>query len=147
MKLPLASGVLSATAAFHPGPASGASSGRFVLRVDRTFDRREQPSRSDEELEVDSYRDSAPSDRWLVVLRGPSLRVTELTLAEGVSAHLEGTEIASASPSRERRFELRATNFGALGGRFVIRGDEAELTIYGGDVPIVASERGLLIPR
>lgn len=146
MKLPLATGVLSAAVAFQPGSASVASSGRFVLRVDRTFDRREQPLHPTDDLAEGSYRDTAPSDRWLVVLRGSTVRVTELTLAEGVSAHLEGFEISSTA-SHGRRYELRATNFGALGGRLVLRGDEAELTIFGGDVPIIASERGLLVPR
>jgi hypothetical protein len=53
---------------------------------------------------------------------------------------------ATPGPSCSRR--SRTIGRGAFaGGRFVVRGDEAELALYGSGVPVAASERGELVAR
>jgi hypothetical protein len=115
------------------------------LRVDRTFDQREQPSTPAQELRSESYRAAPPTDRWVVSIEGAKLVLTAIDPASAQgSVRLEGREMPSVYTG-ERRFELDEGAF--AGGRFVIRGDEAELTMFGSGVPVVSSERGKLVVR
>jgi hypothetical protein len=146
MKLPLATGLLSA-AIFAGGCATSSGAGtattRYVMRVDRTFDRSGQPQMPSEELTADSYRSGPPADRWDVSIEGSRVILTPIGQAPGGVTRLEGNETAGVPG--ERRFELHEGAF--AGGRFVVRGDEAELTMFGSGVPIVSSERGKLVGR
>lgn len=143
MKLPLASGVLSSAAVFDSKPAMPSACGRWVMRVDRAFDRKDQPA-SGHQLPPDSYRELVPSDRWEVTLNGSNVRVRQLDCPRESAAELDGSE--SASVNGVRYFELRTITWGGMtGGRFVLRGSEAELTLFGSDVPVVLSERGPLV--
>ena len=148
MKLPLATGVLSAAILAGCTPVLAAN-GRFVLRVDRTFDRKAQPSLPVEELSGEAYREGAPADRWDVVIEGARIVLTEMDNLSGFGRRLEGWEDAPApeiARRGERRFHLGTGGLGES-GRFVLRGDEAELTLYGAGVPVLMSERGKLLPR
>lgn len=157
MKLPLATGCLSASG--FPGVGMSSPNGRFVFRVDRRFDRLRQPPFPMENLPGDRYLEAAPTDRWDVVIDQGAILLRELTPEGSVGRRFEGQESVGTSSSkirlrmdpvlddrRERRFDLGT---GALGetGRFVIWGDEAELTIYGSGAPILLSERGRLVLR
>lgn len=133
MKLPLATGVLSGT----PPPAPLVR----LLRVDRIWDRAEQPRFPDDELPDSSYRSlgDEPSfvKQWEVTVDGD-----QVILVSGVQ-RLRGRETSNVF--NERRFEI--TEGSSVGGRFVMRGEDAEITLFGSGVPIRSSERGKLIPR
>ena len=131
-----------------PGSASSLptpAAGRYVMRVDRVWGRTTQPARPDDELPPESYRAEAPADRWEVTLEGSRVVLTPVSPSNGGPRRLEGAETAPAAGATERRFELGPGAF--AGGRFVLRGDEAELTMFGSGVPIVSSERGTLVAR
>jgi hypothetical protein len=110
------------------------AAGDYLLRVDRTWER---PA-SDRGLEDADYREHAARDAYAVTLEGDS--VTLVALA-GEKQTLHGKR--TSSEEGEERFELDAF----AGGYLLLRGGEAELTILGSGVPIVSSERGILIPR
>lgn len=133
MKLPLATGVLSGT----PPPAPLIC----ALRVDRIWDRTEQPHLPDDDLPDTSYRSlgDEPSfvKQWEVTVDGDQLVMTS------GNQRLRGRETSNVF--NERRFEI--TDGAVAGGRFVMRGTDAEITLFGSGVPVVSSERGKLIPR
>jgi hypothetical protein len=124
---------------------SGPQTGRYVMRVDRTFNRSAQPALPSDELAATSYLPTTPVDHWHVTIRGARVELTAIGESYGsaMPARLAGTETTGAA--NERRFALDEGAF--AGGHFVIRGDEAELTIYGSGVPVVSSERGTLVAR
>jgi hypothetical protein len=143
MKLPLATGLLSA-AVLAGGCATGSGANkRWVLRVDRKLERGAQPPTPDDELPPESYRSAPPVDRWEVSIEGDRVVLTAIGEAPTGARRLVGTETAGVPG--ERRFEIRDGAF--AGGRFVVRGDEAELTVFGSGVPVVSSERGKLLGR
>jgi len=127
MKLPLA------TISAVNGASSGTFrvGGRYVLRVDRRFAAARQAVAADR-LAAEHYVDASPVDRWDVAIDGPYVvlrdRVREATL--------EGRELVRGG--LERRFDLGR-------GHFVVRGDDAELTLYDAGSPVVWSERGTLV--
>ena len=121
--------------------ACGATS-RYVMRVDRQFDRAAQPPSPHQELAGQTYRAEAPTDRWEVSIDGPRLTLVAIGTHATNVTKLEGREVASKAG--ERRFDLQGA---VAGGRFVLREGEAELTLYGSGVPVVSSERGRLLPR
>jgi len=131
MKLGLATGVLSST----PPPAPMIC----LLRVDRVFDAKgsEQPRLPNDDLPETAYALASPSDRWEVVIDGE-----QLTLVAG-ERRLDGRETSNVFG--ERRFEI--TGGSLAGGRFVLHGQDAELTLYGSGIPVASSERGKLVPR
>ncbi|MBX3228685.1 MAG: hypothetical protein KIT84_08535 [Labilithrix sp.] len=129
MKLPLATAVLSST----PPPAPTLC----VLRVDRVFDASEQPRLPNDDLPDTSYVPTPAIDRWEVTIDGE--QVTLVTEA----LRLEGRETSNVFG--ERRFEI--TSGAPKGGRFVVHGVDAELTLFGGNEPVASSERGKLVPR
>ena len=141
MKLPLATGLLSAAVL----AGCGGSTTQYVMRVDRMYDRSaaQQPQVPPEELAPESYRPAAPADRWQVVIRGSKVVLTAIGEHPTKVTRLEGKEVPSGRPE-ERRFDLE----GVLGGgRFLVHGDDAELTLFGSGVPVVSSERGKLVTR
>ena len=141
MKLPLATGLLSA--AVLAGCAG--SSTQYVMRVDRMYDRSalQQPQVPSDEIPPESYRPAGPADRWQVVIEGPKVVLTAIGEHPTKLTRLEGKEVPSGRPE-ERRFDLE----GVLGGgRFLVHGDDAELTLFGSGVPVVSSERGKLVTR
>lgn len=142
MKLPLATVLLSA--AVMGGCGGSTTAGRYVMRVDRAYDRGSQSELPSDDLPPESYHPMPPSDRWDVTIDGS--RVVLVPIGQehpGGVKRLEGKETSSAGG--ERRFEIREGAF--AGGLFVMRGDEAELTMFGSGVPIVSSERGKLVSR
>jgi hypothetical protein len=114
---------------------------QYVMRVDRTYDRSVQPETPAAELGADRYRAETPADRWEVALDGPKVTLSAIGEHPSSVKRLEGKETSNAGG--ERRFDLD----GFAGGRFVLKGDDAELTMFGSGVPIVSSERGKLVPR
>jgi hypothetical protein len=112
------------------------------MRVDRTFDRKAQPTLDSDELPPDSYREGAPADRWEIAIDGSRIVLTPIGASFGGVRQLEGHE--ESGGSGERRFAIGNGGLGST-GRFVLRGDEAELTIFGSGVPVVLSERGKLL--
>jgi hypothetical protein len=139
MKLSLAAGLLSAALLL----ACGGATSRFVMRVDRTFDRTaaQQPRLPSEELPSESFRPETPVDRWEVAIDGSKIVLTSIGEHPTKVSRLEGKEVPSAR-SEERRFDLDGA---PAGGRFLVRGDSAELTLFGAGVPVVSSERGKLV--
>lgn len=133
MKLPLATGVLSSV----PPPAPMIC----LFRVDRVWDRAEQPRLQNDDLPDTSYRgfgeEASYAKLWEVMVDG-----AEVVLVCG-KTRLRGRE--SSNVFNERRFELTEGAF--AGGRFVMRGEDAEITIFGSGVAVVSSERGKLVPR
>jgi hypothetical protein len=155
MKLPLATGILSA--AILVGGCGGATTstsgtgsstaGHYVMRVDRTYDKSQQPTGPSDTLPDESYRERAPADRWEIAIEGNRVVLTEIGSPSGIAdRRLEGT-LAPESTNTERRFELGDGKLGGGNGRLILRGDEAELTIFGSGVPILMSERGKLLTR
>lgn len=145
MKHLVMSGCLLAVAALA-ACTSGGSGGRYLMRVDRTFDRGAlpQPSAPDAVLPGESYRTTPPADRWEVAIEGSTVVLTPIEAKPGFT-RMEGTENKATSTSGERHFDLGKGAF--AGGRFIVRGDDAELTVFGSGVPIVSSERGKLVTR
>ena len=141
MKLALAVGLLSAAVLF----ACTGSTNRYVMRVDRTYDRTsaEQRRLPSEDLPLESYRPAPPADRWEVAIEGSTVVLTAVGEHPTKVIRLEGKEVPSAGPG-ERRFDLDGA---PAGGRFLVRGDDAELTLFGSGVPVVSSERGKLVTR
>ena len=137
MKLPLATGVLSST----PPPAPLIC----WLRIDRIWDRKEQPRFPHDDLPDTSYRsfgdEASYAKQWDVTVDGDQVLLTS------GKQRLRGRE--TSNMFNERRFEITesqdARSF--AGGRFVMRGTDAEITLFGSGVPILSSERGKLIPR
>ena len=139
MKLPLATGLLSAAVL----AGCGGTTTQYVMRVDRMYDRSAEPQVPSEELPPESYRSAAPADRWQVVIDGSKVVLTAIGDHPTKLTRLEGKEVPSGRPD-ERRFDLD----GVLGGgRFLVHGDDAELTLFGSGVPVVSSERGKLVTR
>lgn len=141
MKLPLTTVLLSA--AVMGGCGGPTTAGRYVMRVDRTFDRSSQPELPSDELPPESYRPTPPSDRWDVTIEGSRVVLEPIGQARPGASRLEGKETSSGGG--ERRFTIEHGSF--AGGLFVMRGDEAELTMFGSGVPVVSSERGKLVSR
>ncbi|MBX3230480.1 MAG: hypothetical protein KIT84_02895 [Labilithrix sp.] len=136
-----------ALAACAGSSAPSSSTPRSVLVVDRTFDRARQPPSPSTDLPAASYQVVAPAERWTIAIDGDHVVLTPIGEGEA-RTRIEGRESGSgsgSSSSGERRFELTEGVF--AGGRFVLRGDEAELTIFGSGVPIVSSERGKIVAR
>ena len=129
MKLPLATGVLSSI----PPPAPMIC----ILRVDRVFDRVEQPRFPNDDLPDTSYKSVPNEDRWEVTVDGDQVFLTQK------EQRLRGRE--SSNVFGERRFDI--TEGSVAGGRFVLRGEDAELTLFGSGVAVVSSERGKLVSR
>jgi len=129
MKLGLATGVLSSI----PPPAPMICS----LRVDSVWDRAEQPRLPDDVLPDASYLAPDVPHSWEVTVDGE--HVTLVSSDE----KLRGRETSNVF--NERRFEITEGAF--AGGRFVMRGEDAELTLFGSGVPILWSARGKLVPR
>jgi hypothetical protein len=132
-------GVLAAVVALA---ACGGTTSRYVMRVDRSLDRSAQPLTPSGDLSEASYRAEAPVDRWEIVIEGSKVVLTALGEHPTHLQHIEGREVSGVS--KERRFDLEGA---PAGGRFVLRGDEAELTVFGSGVPVVSSERGKVVPR
>jgi hypothetical protein len=140
---------MQAACGAEPRPSSTAQGsspdGQYVLRVDRQLDREEQPDLPTSALPAEGYRALPPTDRWNVSIGGsrvvivPGDQPSDLGLTR-----IEGRETRSATAG-ERYFEI--TSGVPAGGRFTVRGEEAELTIFGSGVPVVSSERGRLITR
>jgi len=143
MKRALRSSLLSAALLV----ACGGSTGRYVMRVDRTFDRSasQQTQLPSEELPPESYRSAAPADRWEVAIDGSKLVLSAIGDHPTKLRRLEGHEVPSGR-SDERRFDLDLGGAPA-GGRFVVHGDAVELTLFGSGVPVISSERGKLVTR
>ena len=137
MRLALLALVLAACASSAPPPVPPA---RSVMVVDRTYMRdREREVAESDELPATSYKAVTPADRWNVAIEGASIVLTPIGKPQ---ARIEGVEKPGAKG--ERRFDLTSA---FAGGRFVLRGDDAELTIYGSGVPIISSERGKLVVK
>lgn len=139
MKLAHTTGLLSIALLL----ACGGSTSRYVMRVEQTFDRSasQLPQQPSEDIPSESYRSAAPSDRWDVTIDGSKV-VLSATGDHPTKIHrLEGREVPSGR-AEERRFDLDGA---PAGGRFLVRGDAAELTLYGSGVPVISSERGKLV--
>lgn len=153
MKLPLATGLLSATILACSGGTSnntGTTANKLVMRVDRSLDRSggaAQQKLVDDDIAADNYKPIAqPVDRWEVSIEGSHVILVPVTPLTSNQGQVEGVEITGdrVKPG-ERRFDLQKGVF--AGGRFVLRGDDAEVTMYGSGVPILSSERGKLIKK
>jgi len=156
MKLPLATGILSATImACSGGGTTTAPTGtsntntntnttasKLMMRVDRTLENKSAVKTQDD-LAAESYQVTAPVDRWEVSIEGSKVTLNPVTPSAAAQGPVEGVEVSPPTIPGERRFDLQKGVF--AGGRFVVRGDEGEVTIYGSGVPIVSSERGKLI--
>jgi hypothetical protein len=142
MKLPLVAGGALVTALLV---GCGGATSRYVMRVDQTFDRTaaQQPRLPSEDLPRESYRPETPVDRWEVAIDGSKILLTPIGEHPTKVSRLEGKEVPSAR-NEERRFDLDGA---PAGGRFLVRGDGAELTLFGSGVPVVSSERGKLVTR
>ena len=138
MKLAVIALLLAACASSAPPPATPA---RTVMVVDRTYDREQQQPDAPESVifPATSYKAVTPVDRWNVAIDGANIVLTSIEKAD---RRIEGKEVAGSSG--ERRFDLTSA---FAGGRFVLRGDDAEVTIYGSGVPIISSERGKLVVK
>ena len=147
MKLSFVIGLLSPILLLGFLGFGGGPTTRYVMRVDRTFDRTvaSQPGLPDDALPSESFRPEAPVDRWEVTIDGDKVVLTSIgehpTLRDAV--RLEG-KARSGGRTDERRFDLAGP---IAGGRFSVDGDSAELTLYGSGVPVISSERGKLVKR
>jgi hypothetical protein len=117
---------------------AGVTAPGWILRVDQTLERG-SAKLPDDPLTDASYRRVEPRDAYTVVVDGDQVTITPLDATKTpISGHRQpGTA--------EETFTLDLGVF--AGGRLVLRGARAELTIFGSGVPIVASERGALIRR
>jgi hypothetical protein len=123
--------------------ACSSATSRYVMRVDRSFDRSAQPLTPSGDLSEASYRAEAPADRWEIAIDGSKVVLTAIGEHPTRLQRLEGHEV-SGTAGKVRRFDLEGA---PAGGRFVLRDDEAELTVFGSGVPVVSSERGKVVPR
>lgn len=145
-----------ATTSSPSTPTMTTQAKHFTFRVDRTLDRSSGKAPSDE-LTASSYKPEAPADRWEITIEetdGGSERarviVSKIPASNEQMERFEGKEMTpsqrpKAAAASERWFDIDKGMF--AGGRFVMRGDEGELTTYGSGVPIVRSERGTLIAK
>jgi hypothetical protein len=153
MKLPLATGLLSAAIVACSGGSGTASTSttgsKLVMRVDRSFDRSSGTPGAkipDDDLPAETYKPIAqPIDRWEVTIEGSRVILVPVTPLHATQGQVEGVETTEKAKLGERRFDLQKGAF--AGGRFVLRGDDAEVTMYGSGVPVVSSERGKLIKK
>ena len=111
------------------------------LRIDRVWDPAEQPRFPHDDLPDTSYRrlpdEQSYPKQWDVTVDGDQVKLTFGTKT------LRGRE--TSNMFNERRFEI--TEGAMAGGRFVMRGTDAEITLFGSGVPVASSERGKLIAR
>jgi hypothetical protein len=112
------------------------------MRVDRAFDRAAAVA-SERDIPADRYKTIATIERWEVSFDGPNVTLVPITPIHPTQGKIAGTEVSVTAG--ERRFALGTGAF--AGGRFVVRGDRAEITLYGSGVPIISSELGTLVPR
>jgi hypothetical protein len=154
MKLPLATGLLSATIIACTGGGSNTANtnttaNKLVMRVDRSLDKGGNPAQKfpDDDIAAESYKPiGQPVDRWEVSIEGSHVILVPVTPLTSNQGQVEGVETTDKAKPGERRFDLQKGVF--AGGRFVLRGaDDAEVTMYGSGVPIVSSERGKLIKK
>ena len=120
--------------------------GAWDLRVDRVWDSRSKNVSSPSDALADSdFRpvSGGPTYRVVVSEHGSRVAIDESSV---LKHPLEGGR-ATATADR-LVFELSEGTF--AGGRFVVwpaeDGLQGELTFYGSGVPIVKSERGVLVP-
>jgi len=142
-RLLLSAAILAGCGGLAREPSGRGAGARYVMRVDRTFDRSAQPALPSQGLAEETYRPIAPADRWEVTINGSNIVLTAMGKPTAEVERLEGKEIAR-TPG-EHRFDLEKGTF--AGGSFIMRGDDAELTIFGSGVPVVSSERGKLFAR
>jgi hypothetical protein len=71
-------------------------------------------------------------------------RVAKQRLSSGNSRR--PSRAGPSSSDRARRLRSTGRAVGA-GGRFIVRGEEAELTVFGSGVPVVSNERGKRVTR
>jgi hypothetical protein len=76
-----------------------------------------------------------PHDAYAITLEGDRATIVPL---DGKRAAISGRR----DPKSTDLFNLDAGLF--AGGRLVVRGERAEVTVYGSGVPVVSSERGAL---
>jgi len=141
MTSPLSSwfSVIAVVVAGASACGGGTESTRYVLRVDRTLD----SSRAVVEPFDDSaFKQHEPRDRYGVAVDGDHVTIDPLE-GQPAGPAIEGT-LVGTRPG-ESRYALDKGTF--AGGRLLISGDRAELTIFGSGVPIVGSERGSLVRR
>jgi hypothetical protein len=131
--------LLAAAVACGGGPATNNT---FVMRVDRALDRTAAVV-TERDISPDRYQPVTAIDRWEVAFDGPSVTLVPIAPIHPTQGRIAGTEVSSSAD--ERRFTLGDGAF--AGGRFVVRGDRAEVTLYGSGVPIVSSELGTLVRR
>lgn len=112
----------------------------LVLRVDRTWNG--VPSKPGGTLSDSDYQETEPRDRYAVKVTGNDVEVTPLEPSAFVDV-MRGRLARESDGARS--FEL--DDGLPAGGRFVVRGDEGELTIFGSGRPVVSSERGALVRR
>jgi hypothetical protein len=135
-------------------PATGTK--RYLLRLDRAWDRSfgETPHLTEPAtnglplLDDTHYVPQPPRDAWEITDAGDSLTMKGLSgpyAGRTVTATRQTLRRGGASPPTpgERRFDLQ--DVGAMD--LALRGDQAEITTYGNAHPVLASERGRLIPR
>jgi hypothetical protein len=124
--------------------------GRYVLRVDRTWDDKGAVASKVEDAQ---FVPATPHDAYEVTIKGDKVTVTPLAGAaktitgrvlSGARQTTPGTGGSAPTPN-ERRYDLDKDKLG--GGELVIRGDEGEITIFGSGRPILSSERGKLLRR
>jgi hypothetical protein len=113
---------------------------RILLRVDQTLSATAKVASPHNALDATHYVAHAPEDRYVVEIAAHRVTIRPL---ERTSTPISGTR--QSGPAGQTRFELDEGLF--AGGRFVIDGDRAELTVYGAGVPVVTSERGTLVQR
>jgi hypothetical protein len=123
--------------------AQSAGPSQYVLRVDQRLDRTGVAAPSDPPPES-SFRAVDPFDAYAIRVDGDTVTITAL---DGSQKTIGGRRAKPepGSAAGEERFTLESGVF--AGGRLVLRGARAELTIYGSGVPIVSSDRGALVRR
>lgn len=146
-----------ATTSSPSTPTMTTQAKHWTLRVDRTLDREARGKAPSDELTASSYKPQPPADRWEITIEetdGGTERarviVSKIPAPNEQMERFEGKEMTPSqrppsAAASERWFDIDKGMF--AGGRFVMRGDEGELTTYGSGVPIVRSERGTLIAK
>jgi hypothetical protein len=127
--------------ACHHAPSGGAV--QYVLRVDQRLDRTAIAVPSDPPPES-SFRAVEPFDAYAITVDGDAVTITALDGSKKTIGGHRARPDTGSEPGEER-FALESGVF--AGGRLVLRGARAELTIYGSGVPIVSSDRGTLVQR